>query len=265
MDLLKVQLEFQIRGTYWYASELDKELREGFPNFGSFCSGFGWRLRHYFEGLPGRDQLILASALSKRSPEYLRETGEAMSKEESVLLQSFDRLHVQPTKREDEIERAKANGEIVPLASKAKLRKVAVEKFISAYGRECTDMKTSKEWDPLFSMRRCGWLARTQLIFGRSRGLMSYRIIIESENRITHPENDQISGAETTLTPGFGWIVNRWDDVFDEEVNRACDALIRQIGFCFDALPTLLKGLEYEKISGTNLSVARSTPQFRPR
>jgi hypothetical protein len=209
MDLLKAQLEFQIRVTYWFASELEKELREGFPNFGSFSSGFGWRLRHFFEGLPGRDQLILASALTKRSPEYLRETGETMSKEESVLLQSFDRLHVQPTKRDNEIERAKENGEKIPLASKANLRRVAVEKFISAYGQKCTDMKTSKEWDPLFSMRCFGWLARTQLVFGRSRGLMSYRIIIESENRITNPECDQISVAETTLTPGFAWLVNR--------------------------------------------------------
>lgn len=134
-------------------------------------------------------------------------------------------------------------------ASKRALRKAAVSKFVEAFGSQCFDMKLGEEWDPLFQIRCCGWIVSTQLTFGRSQPVLTYSHRIVSETRIRHPHNPEITGPAMTLSLGFAWIVNQWDDIVNDEVEAVCNALIKHVGFFLEVAPKLLKGLEFEKIT----------------
>src|SRR5439155_25934214 len=137
--------------------------------------------------LEPRDQLTLAHARLKRGSAYLEDSGEVMTEEETRLLESLDRFAMEPSRLEVEIQSRKQTGERIKFASKRKLRKAAVSKFIEAFGSQCVEMKIGEEWDPQFHMKCCGWIINTQLVFGRRQGLFNYWHIIESETRIKHP------------------------------------------------------------------------------
>jgi hypothetical protein len=110
------------------------------------------------------------------------------------------------------------------------------------------DMNLGEEWDPLFHMKCCGWVVLTQLYFGRSQPLIDCRHMIVSETRIAHPQDPEITGPAMTLSPGVGWLENQWDDIVEDDVDPVCNALVKHAGFCFEAAPRLLAGLEFEKI-----------------
>lgn len=239
--------EFVIRVCYWLHSELDNEINNAFPNLRLFRSGLGWKMHHFMHRLEKSDQLTMAKAMVKRNPDYLEVSGEAMTAEESELLDSFYRFASHPSNAAADIQSRRLAGEKIKLASKRKLRKVAVAKFIDAFGPRCFDMKLGEEWDPLFHMRCCGWIISTQLYFGRQQPQINYRHMIVSETRIAHPQNPQITGPAMTLHPGVSWLVNQWDDLLEEDVEAACNALIKHAGSFFDVAPRLLAGLEFDK------------------
>jgi hypothetical protein len=199
--------------------------------------------------LEPRDQLTLANAMVKRNPTYLEASGETTTAEEKELLDSLDRFAIKPSSLEVEIRARKEAGEKIKLASKRKLREAAVSKFVDAFGSQCIDMKLGEEWDPLFDLKCSGWIISTQLYFGRRQPLIHYRHMIVSETRIAHPQNPQITGPAMMLSPGDAWLVNQWEDIVEEEVDAACNALIKQVGWFLEAAPKLLKGLEFEKIT----------------
>lgn len=252
VTISEARREFEIRCCYWFRAELENEINNAFPNLGLFKSGYGWKLHHFMRRLELGDQQTLANAMVKRNPTYLDLSGETMTAEEKALWDSFAHFINKPSSLEVEIRARKEVGERIKVASKGKLRKAAVAKFIEAFGPQCVDMKLGKEWDPLFQMKCCGWIVSTQLAFGRHEPVLSYRHMIVSETRITHPQNPEITGPAMTLHSGVSWLVNQWENVLDDDVGEVCSALIKQVGIFCDAAPKLLKGLEFPRIVGSN-------------
>jgi hypothetical protein len=248
MVLSKAKSEFELRCCYWYRSELEREIKNAFPNLRFFRSGYGWKLHHFMQKLERRNQLTLANAMVKRSSAYLEASGETMTAEEKELLDSLYRFIGEASSLEREIQLRNEAGEKIKLPSKGKLRKAAVSKFVEAFGSQCFDMKLSEEWDPLFQMKCCGWIVSTQLTFGRRQPVLSYRHMIVSETRIAHPQNPQITGPAMTLCPGVAWLVNQWEQIVEEDLDVVCHALIKQAGYFFGVAPRLLAGLEFDKI-----------------
>ena len=206
-------------------------------------------MRQFMQHLEHGDQLALARAILKRwHSADLNALGEEISEQEQRLLESFDQFASKPSGLEAEIQSRNQAGEKIRLASKGKLRKAAVSKFVEAFGSQCFDMNLGEEWDPLFQMKCCGWIISTQLTFGRSRPVLSYRHMVVSETRIAHPQNPQITGPAMTLSPGVAWLVNQWEDILEEDVQTACDGLVRHAGYFFEVAPRLLAGLEFDKI-----------------
>jgi hypothetical protein len=248
MTISEAKREFEIRVCYWLHGELKNEINNSFPNLRLFRSGYGWILHHFMQTLDRSDQLTLANAMVKRNPTYLEASGETMSADEKALWDLFERFLIEPSSIEVEIQARKRAGEKIKLASKRKLRKAAVEKFVAAFGSQCFDMKLGEEWDPQFHMKCCGWVISSQFYFGRRQPLVTYRHMIVSETRIAHPKNPQITGPAMTLSPGVAWLVNQWEDIVEDHLDSVCNALIKHTGFFFEAAPRLLAGLEFDKI-----------------
>ena len=244
VKLTDAKREFTVRSCYWLRSEMEKEIKSGFPNLRLFKSGYGWQLHHFMQKLPPSNRLTLANAMVKRNSTYLEASGEVMTAEEKESWDAFDQflwVYAGQSRRQA--------GEKGKFASKRTLRKAAVSKFVKAFGPQCFDMKLGEEWDPLFQMRCCGWVITTQLYFGRQQPVVEYRHMIVSESRIAHAENPEITGPAMMLDPDGAWIVNRWVEVMNDEVEAVCSALIKHVGFFLEVAPKLLKGLEFEKIT----------------
>ena len=248
MTLEEAKREFTIRICSWLHAELASEINNSFPNLRLFKSGYGWQLHHFMQSLGRDDQMALANAMAKQNPTYLISSGQMVSQKEAELWSAFRKFFGGPPALHEEIQSRRQVGEKVRLASKSKLRKASVTKFVEAFGSRCFDMNLDPEWDPLFHMKIGGWVVSTQLTFGRNKPVLSYRHRIVSETRIAHPNDPEITGPAMTLSPGEAWLANQWEDVFEEDVPAVSDALIRHSDFFFKAAPRLLAGLEFDKI-----------------
>ncbi|MEW6160054.1 MAG: hypothetical protein AB1813_21705 [Verrucomicrobiota bacterium] len=231
MIFSEAKREFEIRCYYWWISEFEKEVNASFPNLRLFKSGFGWKMHHFMRELDRSDQLTLARAILKRwHSADLKELGEGITEKEKGLLESFDRFASEPSSLEVEIQARKRAGEKIELASKRKLRKAAVSKFLEAFGSQCFDVKLGEEWDLLFHMKCCGWILSTQLTFGRRQPVLSYRHMIVSETWIAHPQNPQIIGPAMALSLGVAWLENQWEDIVEDDLDSVCNALVTHAG-----------------------------------
>ncbi len=248
MTLEEAKREFEIRVYHWWVSEFEREIGDSFPKLRLFKSGYGWQLYSFMRKLEPRDQLILAHARCKSGSTYLEASGEKMTERETELLNLFEQFVREPAWMETEIRLRKEAGEKIKLISKAKLRKAVVAKFVEAFGMQCFDMKLGAEWDPLFQMKICGWIVSTQLTFGRSQAVLTYWHKIVSETRISHPQNPQLTGPAMTLSPGIAWLVNRWDDILEEDVDSTCNVLVRHADSFLSVAPRLLAGIEFDKV-----------------
>jgi hypothetical protein len=108
----------------------------------------------------------------------------------------------------------------------------------------------------LFDIKICGWVISTQLWFGRSESLIQYKHWLESETRVSHPQNPEITGPAMIISQSISlgdWLgvvsQTQWEHLFKEDVEPACDAVLRLCGRFFDVAPKLLKGLEFENIT----------------
>ena len=180
----------------------------------------------------------------------MKALGESLTAKEIGLLEQFDgEFRMQPSRLEAEVGSRRRAGEKIKFASKSKLRKVMVAKFIEAFGPQCVKMQIGPEWDPLFYMRCCGWFVVTQLVFGRQQSLILHHHGIESETRIQHPKFPEITGPAMTLGSSAWPCSGQWEYLMDSDVESACNAAIKHCGYSFEATPKLLKGLEFEKIT----------------
>jgi len=251
MRLSEADHEFRIRMYYWDLSEFENEIARSFPNFRLFKSGEGWKLCRFMQGFEPSNQLKLAHAqLKLRYQSEIIELGLDISEEEKGLVEAYREFALQPSSREFEIVSKKRAGEKIKYATKRKLRKTMVSKFIETYGSQCVHTETGEGWDPQFHMRCCGWIINTQLVLSRHQGVFWFRHLIQSEDRVPHPKIPELGSVPAVSLPtGAAWLQTRWEDIMDNEVESVSNEVVKIAGYFFEAAPKLLKGLEFDRIT----------------
>jgi hypothetical protein len=256
MTFEKAKQEFEIRYYLWAISEFEKEINESFPNLRSFKFGPIWELHQFMQQIDKSEQLILVHSLLKRfHSDAVKALGESTSNEELLLRNRLDKFR----SNFYGVAWKSPSGEKIKFVSKNKLRKIMVEKFTKAYGDRCVKIVAGEEPDPWFEMKFAGWIVSTRFEFGRSKSLIKYNQSIQSETRIQihHPDNPEIAGSFIVM---LGQVINfaswlgicsqtEWEYLIEEDVDQACDAVIKLCGHFFEVAPKLLKGLEFEKIT----------------
>jgi len=209
------------------------------------------------------EQLTLAHSLLKRfHSDAIKALGKGFSDEENSWLNRFDKARAQ-------FNESAVNGastQKIRYASKSKLRKVMGATFAKVYGDRCVKMQIDKDWDPWFEMKIAGWIVTTRFTFGRHESLINYYHAIESEGKIPNPEFPPEFWMPAVrlehLISFASWLgicsQTQWMHLTGEDVDEACDDVVRFCGQFFEAVPGLLKGLEFESI--TDSGVARAQP-----
>ena len=256
MNFIEAQQEFQIRFYYWSTSEFEKEINQSFPILNTFENGPIWETHQFMTQINKSEQLALAKGLVKRShPKVINLLGETFSDEEKLLLNQLDNFRSQfhvPVKTDLSSPKFKH-------VSKNKLRKAIEIAFTKAYGSRCFKILTIAEgWDPFFEMKFSGWIVSTSFSFGHYQSMIGYQHSIGSEAKVPTqgyppecwPPTMRLGGSLSLLGAGFGISgQSQWVSLKKEDVEKACDMAIRCCDRFFEAVPQLLKGLEYEMIA----------------
>jgi hypothetical protein len=258
MTFSKAQQEFQIRYYWWATAEFEREIHESFPNLRLFKAGPISQLYQFMQGIDGGKQLVLAHALLKRfHPDAVKALAQSCSAEESAIRDELDGFRQLVCVREVTTAAKRSAEKTIKFVSKRKLRQMMVSRFAETYGSRCTRMEIGAESDPLFATKCCGWVISTQLDFGHRESLIQYDHSLESETRIHHPADPRISAAAMQLQRSISfaaWLgicsLTQWRYLTADDVEPACDAVIRLCGHFFEAAPKLLKGLEFDKLTG---------------
>jgi hypothetical protein len=260
MELSEAKLEFEIRYYWWAISEWEKEINESFPNLRLFKAGSFQHLHQFMQNLDKEEHLVLAHALLNRfHSSAVKKLGVITTEEEIALLEKRDKFCGSSFQNEmEELQARRRAGEKIKFVSKTKLRKIMADKFTKAYGERCVKI-LGEGWDPWFEMKFAGWIVPTGFTFGRSESMISYSHSIGSEAKIPIPEFPPEVWPPTMrlgLHISFGsWlgICNRtqWEHLLTEDVEPACDAVLKLCGRFFDVAPKLLKGLEFETIKAS--------------
>jgi hypothetical protein len=259
MTFSKAKQEFEIRYYLWATSEFEREIDESFPSFRLFKAGEVWRIHQLIQRFERDEQLAYAHSRLKRfHPHAVTALGEGPWDVEDCLPSRPDVYRPMPPTVAQELAVRKRAGEKIRFVSKRKLRKAVMVKFKDAFGSQCIGPEEVYDEDPsaYLRMKCCGWLLQTSFWFGRRENLISYSHTIASETRITHPDNPEITGPAMVLAHGISfsaWLglnsQTQWEYLLNEDVEPACDAVIKLCGHFFEVLPKLLKGLEFDKIT----------------
>jgi hypothetical protein len=136
------------------------------------------------------------------------------------------------------------------------LRKAVTAEFKDAFGDQCIGLASVDEEPYLeFTMKCRGWILKTNFWFGRFASLINYGHGIVSESTFEHHGMQ----VPTMILPGPGqialcsWLgisgMTQREYLMDEDVEPACNAVIKCCRHFFDIAPKLLKGLEAEKLT----------------
>jgi len=252
----ELKRQFAIRYYLWATSEWEREIAESFPRLRSFKNGPAWQVYQFMRQLDSRDQFILAQSLLKRfHQEAIQALGETCSAEEQSLRSQLDEFRNQ--ERAKEIFGVEHEDKKSKRASSKKLRKVMAAKFQAAFGSECIGLPPclDQETEFAFKMKVSGWILDTHFWFGRRQCLINYSHGISSEATFKFPG---FRGGWSMPIMGIGSIISfnswlgisqtEWKHLTNEEVEPACDAVIKHCRHFFEVAPKLLKGLELEKV-----------------
>lgn len=254
----KAQQELRVRYYWWATAEFEREIYESFPNLRLFKAGPIVLLYQFMQRIDVEKQLVLAHALLKRfHPDAVKALAQSCSAEETALRDELDDFRREASVRELATSTKRPAVKTIKFVSKRKLRQVMVSKFIKAYGSRCSRMEIGEEWDPVFAMKCCGWVVSTKLYFGRRESLIQYKHSLESESRIHHPADPRMSAPALELQRFISfaaWLgicsVTEWQNLTAADVEPASNAVIRLCDHFFEVAPKLLKGLEFEKLTG---------------
>ena len=260
MELSEAKLEFEIRYYWWAISEWEKEINESFPNLRLFKGGSFQRLHQFMQNLDKEKQSALAHSLLKRChPNAVKKLGIITTDEEVTLRDKLDCFRTYSfTNEMGKLQARRRPGEKIKFVSKTKLRKIIAEKFTKAYGERCVKI-LGEGWDPWFEMKFAGWIVSTGFTFGRSESMISYSHSIGSEAKTPIPEfppevwpPTMRLGLHISFASWFGVCSQtQWEHLFAQDVEPACDAVLKLCGRFFDVAPKLLKGLEFENITAS--------------
>ena len=254
MELIKAKQEFQIRYYHWASSEFVNEIGESFPILRTFKKGPVWEAHQFMRQITKDEQLTLAQGLLRRAyPDAAKVVGDGISNEAKLLLGRFDKFRSQFFgQRRNDLSETK-----VKYVGKSKLRKVTEMAFTNAYGSQCIKIHTEKDWDPWFEMKCAGWIVTTRFTFGRSESMISYHHSIQSEAKVPNPEFPpefwmpaMKLGQWLSLASWLGISgQTEWGSLLDVEVDQVRDAIIMCCEHFFEAVPRLLSGLDFDRIT----------------
>jgi hypothetical protein len=253
MTFSKAKEEFAVRYYLWGQSEFKQEIDESFPILRSFKAGSIWKKYRFMQQLDRREQLILASGLLKRSnQDAVQALSENFTQEENSLLTQLREFSLKSKGLEAEILARQLSGEKIKFASKAKFRRAILTQFKAAFGSECFELAIVG-MDPKleFKMKCCGWSLHTNFEFDGVNKQISYSHRIFSE---TAKEPDGVRAIILGFPSLSGWLGTRgdteWAYLMDDDIQPVCDFIIQRCRHFFEVVPKLLKGLEFEKMTG---------------
>lgn len=256
MKFIEAKQEFETRYYLWAISESEKEINEDFPNLRLFTNGDCWQLHQFMQQLFKSEQLMLLHGLLKSfHPKILPVLGQSISTDEKILLDRFVKFRYQLN--EARMLKLGPAGEKIKFATKSKIKKVLAAKFLNAFGSQCSKISPSEYRDLRYEMKFSGWIVYTFFAFSGRVYVLDYNHGIESEETIpTPPFPPELWPAVMILYNGgisFGrWLglgATNWECLLPDEVEPTCDMIIKYCGQFYDALPKLLKGLEFENIT----------------
>lgn len=255
MTFENAKQEFETRYYLWAVSESENEINESFPNLRLFKSGACWQLHQFMQQLFKGEQLILSHGLLKSfHSKILPLLGQSISTDENILLNRFVEFRGQFNGIR--VPKFESTGEKIKFASKRQVQKVIAAKFLHAYESRCIKIPTGEGRDLRYEMKFAGWIVTTQFIFSGRASVLDYNHAIESEATIPNPPFPPelwmpVMSLQNYISFGrwLGLGGTSWECLLPEEVEPACDMAIKFCGQFYDALPKLLKGLEFEKIT----------------
>lgn len=261
MTSSQAKTEFQIRYYLWAISEFKHEIEHSFDGFRSFKTGSVREAERFMEKLDKPDQLLLAHALLQRfHPDAVRTLNETCSPEEESLRNRLDSFRLGPSAVELEMAERRRAGEKLKFVSKRKLLKIVGQTFKSAFPA-CTECDRDEDYDPSlrFQMKVGPWIIYTHFWFGRRQPLISYSHGIATARIFEQKGAEQSYKAPFSLAfmiSFCSWLgicsQTMWEYLLEEDVQVACNALVKQSAHFFDVAPKLLKGLEIDNISEKN-------------
>jgi hypothetical protein len=173
---------------------------------------------------------------------------------ENELVERERALALLPATVAAEPEAKKQDGDNARYVGRKALQKAIVSAFNKKFEGRLVSQVSIVAGDPSteFCMRSNGWNINTHFWFGRKENLISYVHSISSDEMIQHPRNPQVHGPAKVLAHMLCWIwlcSMEWKYLTTKDVEPACDSILELCGQFFNVLPSLLDGLEYEKIA----------------
>jgi hypothetical protein len=218
-------------------------------------------LCNYVQRLEKNNQLAEARNLFQKYiySDAAKFFGENYLDDEKSLRSRLDTIfNAIPSSLEEQIAERKRAGEKIKFTSKRKLLKRTADRFQEAFGSECVETDRVLEGDPslAFEMKCCGWILTTHFWFGHGASLINYSHSIASEISFEQQGQNGTYMGHLVLASFISfsaWLgitsQIEWEYLKDENVEAACDEVIKYCRHFVAVLPKLLKGLEFEKIT----------------
>jgi hypothetical protein len=258
MNFNEAQLEFEKRYYLWSLSEVEREVEECLPTFWLFKGGGSWQTYQFIRQLSKTDQILYVhSALRSRHPEAAAALGHHLSEEHNLMMTRYGMFCAyQPDRPDSDLDAARQADEMGKggFVSKAKVQALIRSKFEGAFGTRITEEEHVVKGDrhSIFCMTICEWVVQTFFWFGRRESCISYSHAISSADQ-SKEFDPAVAPPAFVLARSFCWTnlcVMEWEYLLEEDLEPACNSAISLCGTIFEALPSLLGGLERTRIEG---------------
>jgi hypothetical protein len=189
-------------------------------------------------------------------------SGEAPIDETSVGSQIKSVLGTTPPGFEDEIDLRRKRGEKLKLIGKRKLLKITAERFQKAFNGLCIETLREETIDPTlaFAMKVDGWVLKTSFWFGRNSTVLNYAHLITSDTVFDYNSSECedappfILGSMISFNSYLGISSQtEWRYITEDDIEPIFAVLISLCRHFFDAVPTLLKGLQCDDLPFTGV------------
>ncbi len=158
-----------------------------------------------------------------------------------------------PQSFEEQVKTRTKAGEKIKFISKKKLQKFLTQKVKDVFGNQYEECRVDEGHWTAFDIKCDGWMLQTQFNFGRKPGyqqsVLGYWHNICSQKKAPHPAMPEVMYPVAHLCRCVKWPCSwEWEYLTEEDVELAYQETFKYCRYFLEAAPSLLKGLEYEKI-----------------
>lgn len=255
MTYTEAQKEFQIRLYHWAQAAQEKEIREDFPNFRYFDEEFLRRFIFYRSLDPDARKLLAKGLIQSCHQEAVKFLGESISLESHSLMNREESFRMRQLPGTWEGQFAPKNEADQPTkATRQQFKKAIRSHFRAAFGSTLLPPDPLNGKSELVFPTKCrGWIINTQIEFVGRWGLSTFQShSIWTGKWITKEEPAVLFancigfGLQYGGAIGIGSIRR---EILAENIEPTCAEIITHCRIMFDALPTLLEGLELESLT----------------